>query len=171
MRAVAQSVLGLSIVLALSACQKSQTPAGGAPGADAAAPASSSAAAVPTDAEKKALLAALPAPYNNADVDNGQSRFAMCKSCHVVAKGGENGVGPNLYGVFGRKAASLAGYSYSDALKGLNVTWDAASIDKWISKPSAMAPGTKMTYVGMENPKDRIDVVAYLRTISGPAAP
>jgi cytochrome c len=51
-------------------------------------------------------------------------------------------------------------------MKALGVTWDAPTIDKWISNPRAMNPGTKMTYLGMENPKDRIDVVAYLKVVT-----
>jgi len=72
-------------------------------------------------------------------------------------------VGPNLFGVFGRAAGSKPGFTYSDGLKGAHITWDAAKIDQWIANPRAMIPGTKMTYLGMENPKDRIDVVAWLK--------
>jgi cytochrome c len=129
-----------------------------------AAPAASPAA--PTDAQKKAMLASLPAAYQTADLDNGQAKFALCQSCHTVAKGGEAMTGPNLWGVFGRKAGSAPGFSYSQGLKASGIVWDAAKIDKWISNPRATVPDTKMTYLGMENPKDRIDVVAYLKTVT-----
>src|SRR4051794_28980620 len=67
-----------------------------------------------TDAQRQAALAALPAPYNQANLDNGQSRFALCRSCHTIAQGGGNMTGPNLFGVVGRRAGSLPGFNYSD---------------------------------------------------------
>jgi cytochrome c len=123
-------------------------------------------AAAPTDAQKKTLLASLPAAYQSADLDNGQAKFALCQTCHTVGKGEVAMVGPNLWGVFGRKAGSAPGFDYSDGLKALGVTWDAPTIDKWISNPRGMVPGTKMTYLGMENSKDRTDVVAYLKLVT-----
>ncbi len=141
--------------LVLAACGKSSPDSNGAP-----------AAAAPTDAQKKAILATLPAAYRGADLDNGQAKFALCQSCHTVGKGEAPMVGPNLWGVFGRKAGTAPGFTYSDGMKTMGVTWDATTIDKWISNPRAMNPGTKMTYLGMENPKDRIDVVAYLKTVT-----
>src|SRR5947208_879303 len=69
-----------------------------------------------SDAEKQAALAKLPAPYNTADLANGESKFALCSTCHTLAEGGPNMTGPNLHGVFGRKAATAPGFSYSDAL-------------------------------------------------------
>ncbi|MGH7024773.1 MAG: c-type cytochrome [Caulobacteraceae bacterium] len=121
-----------------------------------------------TDAQKKTLLAELPPAYQNADLDNGQAKFAICKTCHNVTQGSGNMTGPNLYGVFGRKAGTEPGFRYSDGMKALGVTWGADEIDKWISNPRAMVPRTKMTYIGLENPKDRIDVVAYLKTVTSP---
>jgi cytochrome c len=146
----------------LTACTKSTT------AADGAAPPP---AAPPTDAQKKALLATLPAAYQGADLDNGQAKFATCKSCHTVAQGGDTMVGPNLWGVFGRTAGGLKGYHYSDGMKALGGVWTAERINTWITSPRAMVPGTKMTYVGMENPKDRIDVIAYLKTVTTAPGP
>ncbi len=148
--------------LLLAACGKSSPDANGAPVADSGA----STAAAPTDAQKKAILATLPAAYQGADLANGQAKFALCQSCHTVAEGQTAMVGPNLWGVFGRKAGSAPGFTYSDGMKAMDVTWDATTIDKWISNPRAMNPGTKMSYLGMENPKDRIDVVAYLKVVT-----
>jgi cytochrome c len=129
-------------------------------------PEAATASAPPTDAAQKAILATLPAAYQTADLDNGQAKFALCKACHTYAQGGETEVGPNLWGVFGRKAGSVPGFAYSDGLKALGFTWDADKINKWISNPRAMVPGTKMTYVGMESAKDRTDLVAYLKTVT-----
>lgn len=161
--------LVIAPVLLLAACGKSggdQSTSTAAPDATPAAAPAAAAPAGPTDEQKKAILASLPAPYKTADLANGESKFALCKSCHSVEKGGADGVGPNLYGVFGRKAGSKDGYAYSDSVKALKVTWDAATIDKWITNPKAMAAQTKMTYMGMDNAKDRVDTVAYLKVVT-----
>ena len=169
------SVLAIT-ALCLVACGKTGQDSNGAPAAadaGASSPASTASSAPPanpTDAQKKAILATLPAPYQTADLDNGQAKFALCQSCHTVGKGEAPMTGPNLWGIFGRKSGSAPGFAYSDGLKALAVTWDAPTIDKWISNPRAMDPGTKMTYLGMENPKDRIDVVAYLKVVTTPPA-
>jgi cytochrome c len=111
--------------------------------------------------------ASLPAPLNTADIDNGHAKFALCQACHTILPGAPNMTGPNLNGVFGRKAGSVASYSYSDAMKGASWTWDASHLDAWLSGPQKMLPGTKMTFVGLSDPKDRIDVIAYLATANG----
>jgi cytochrome c len=117
--------------------------------------------------EMKKAQASLPAPYNTADLDNGQSKFALCQTCHTLVKDGPNMTGPNLYGVFGRKAASLPTFKYSDPLKAAGWTWDAARIDGWITDPKAALPGTKMTFAGFKDPKDRTDVIAWLMVNTG----
>jgi cytochrome c len=121
-----------------------------------------------SEAQRKALLAQLPAAYQTADLDNGQAKFAICKSCHTAARGGGNLVGPNLFGVFGRKAGTLPGFAYSDALKSSGIVWDPASLDRWIANPRAVVPGSKMTYIGMSDAKDRTDLVAYLKVATSP---
>jgi cytochrome c len=120
-----------------------------------------------SDADKQKALAALPAPYNTADLANGESKFALCAACHTLPQGGPNMTGPNLHGVFGRKAGALAGYTYSDALKATGWIWDAARIDTWITDPKVALPTTKMTFVGLKDPKDRTDVIAYLMIGTG----
>ena len=166
MRVGMSIVVGLGTVLAVSACSKSS--GSGDTGGTGSEASSAPAAAPPTDAAKKAILATLPAAYQTADLENGQAKFALCKSCHTATAGGESAVGPNLYGVFGRKAGSLPGFAYSDGVKALDWAWDADRIEKWITNPRAIVPGTKMTFAGMENPKDRIDVVAYLKVLTTP---
>ena len=120
-----------------------------------------------SDAEKQALLASYPAPYNTADLANGKAKFALCQSCHTITPGGANMTGPNLHGVFGRKTASVEGFKYSDALKNANFTWDGAHLDEWLTKPQDFLPGTKMTFPGLKDPKDRSDLIAYLMVESG----
>ncbi|WP_297508039.1 cytochrome c family protein [uncultured Caulobacter sp.] len=165
-------VLNLAVAalcVAVSACSKDGGSSSEAPAsAPADAPATASApAAAPSDAAKAAAVAALPAPYNTADVSNGQSKFAFCRSCHTATQGGPDLTGPNLYGVFGRKVGSKAGYAYSDALKAAGFTWDAEHLDKWLNNPREFLPGTKMTYAGLHDPKDRTDLIAYLMVETG----
>ena len=119
------------------------------------------------DPAKAAILATLPAAYRHPDLDNGEAQSATCKSCHVLEKGAGNAVGPNLHGVFGRRAGSVPGFAYSPGLKATGIVWDAPDIDRWIANPRAVVPGTKMSYAGMENAKDRADLVAYLRIKTG----
>jgi cytochrome c len=159
--------IAVTALLVLAACGKPPAPAGQAPSAVSAETPSAPPPTL-TAAQKKTLLAELPAAYQAADLDNGQAKFAICKTCHNVAQGGGSMTGPDLYGVFGRKAGTSPGFAYSDGVKALGITWDAGTIDKWITNPHAMVPGTKMTYIGMSNAKDRTDLVAYLKTVTSP---
>ncbi len=109
-------------------------------------------------------LVALSPLAHAADVDAGKKVFTKCMSCHSPVAG-KNGVGPSLFGVVGRPSASEAGYKYSEAVSNLKVTWDAATLDKWLTKPQEMAKGTKMTFVGLPNQTDRENVIAYLSTL------
>ena len=88
----------------------------------------------------------------------------VCSICHS-AQQGRNAVGPSLFGVVGRQSASAAGYNYSPPFKALGVTWDEATLDKYLVGPRAMVPGTKMTYAGLKDDKKRADVIAYLATL------
>jgi cytochrome c len=158
--------LSMLAVLALAAC--------GQPSSNNNAASATSAAPVGappelTDAQKKALLAELPPAYQGADLSNGEAKFAICRSCHTLAQGGEDMTGPNLWGVIGRKAGSKPGFSYSDELAHAGWTWDAPRIDKWIENPHAVLPDTKMTFVGMASAADRRDVIAFLKVQTSPA--
>jgi cytochrome c len=161
MRQQVLTMCAFAAALALGACgrpaQQSDQP--GTPAEPASAPAEPAAL---TDAQKTAILATLPAAYQTADIDNGQSRFALCKSCHTTAEGGPDTTGPNLHGVFGRKAGTKPGYHYSDAVKASGIVWSADTINTWIENPKKDVPGTKMTYVGMNDAKARTDLIAYL---------
>ncbi|MCY1647206.1 cytochrome c family protein [Caulobacter sp. SL161] len=152
-----------ALCVIVSACSKDGGSSSEAP-ANAPTPA---AAPAPTDAERAAALAALPAPYNTGDLSNGQSKFALCRSCHTITEGGPDLTGPNLYGVFGRKAGGKEGYSYSDAVTAAGFVWDAGQLDKWLADPRGFMPGTKMTFAGIKGEKDRIDLIAYLMVETG----
>lgn len=99
-----------------------------------------------------------------ADVAAGKKVFNKCAVCHSPVAG-KNNVGPSLFGVVGRKSASAPGYNYSDALKASNKTWDAATLDAWLTGPQKLVPGTKMTFPGLPNADDRANVIAYLATL------
>lgn len=101
----------------------------------------------------------------SADPARGEDVFKKCAICHTADKGGANLIGPNLYGVLGRKVASHEGYEYSDALKAKEGDWDYEKIDHMIENPNAFAPGTKMAlFPGLPDAKQRADVIAFLRT-------
>lgn len=96
---------------------------------------------------------------------NGKTLFGRCAICHTVQKGGANGLGPNLFGVAGRKAASLPNYMYSGALKASGITWTNEKLEAWVKGPSKLVPGTKMAFGGLGNDSQADDVVAYLDSL------
>ena len=98
-----------------------------------------------------------PAPAG--DAARGETLYEACQDCHSLDK---NDVGPRHRGVFGRKAASLPDYDYSDALKSANIVWNEETLDKWLTDPQVVAPGAKM-FFHLDNPQDRADVIAYLK--------
>ena len=151
-------------LVALASCGRSTSnaPSAGAP------PPPASAAPSLTDAQQKALIAELPPTYQSADLSNGEAKFAVCRSCHTLSEGGDDMIGPNLWGIFGRKAGSKPGFSYSDDMKAAGWTWDAGRLDKWITNPKAVLMGTKMTFVGMPDANDRRDVIAFLKVRTSP---
>ena len=123
---------------------------------------------------KAAAAAAAAAPAAGAapgvvavaagDAKKGEGVFAKCMACHTVAKGGANGIGPNLAGVFGEAAAQgRGGYAFSDGLKAKGGKWDDASLDAWLTSPAKYAAGTKMTFAGLTDAQQRADVIAYLK--------
>lgn len=114
-------------ILMLAACGNGGADTSSAPAAAPARP-----PRVLSDAEKVTLLASLPAPYNEGDLENGRRAFARCRSCHTIGEGGPDMAGPNLYGVFGRKAGERPRYSYSNAMRTADFTWDAEKLDHWL---------------------------------------
>lgn len=84
-----------------------------------------------------------------------------CSVCHST-EAGKNKIGPSLAGVVGRKAGSAPNYNYSDANKNSGVTWDEATLEKYLVDPRKFIPGTKMVFVGLKNPDDRKAVISFL---------
>jgi cytochrome c len=97
------------------------------------------------------------------DAAAGEKVFAVCKACHQIGENAKNAVGPVLNGVIGRKAGSVAGYSYSDANKNSGITWDEATFREYIKDPRAKIPGTKMIYAGLKDEQKTNDLVAFLK--------
>jgi len=113
-----------------------------------------------------ALLSAVPGPVAAAgDPAAGRSAFlAHCGVCHTVLPG-RNRIGPTLFGVFGHKSASVPGYAYSHAYRDADLTWDEATLTKYLESPQSVIPGTKMTFGGLKDPARRADLIAYLATL------
>ncbi|BEV45178.1 cytochrome c family protein [Afipia carboxidovorans] len=97
------------------------------------------------------------------DAAAGEKVFAACKACHQIGETAKNGVGPELNGLIGRKAGSVAGYNYSAANKNSGLTWDEATFREYIKDPKAKVPGTKMIYAGLKDQKKTDDLVAFLK--------
>jgi cytochrome c len=92
--------------------------------------------------------------------------WARCAVCHDNTKGGPNKIGPNLYGVVGKKAGThAAAFKYSDGLKKSGLTWNAATLDKWIENPRTLVPGTMMAFPGLKDPAKRAELVGYLTSL------
>jgi cytochrome c len=99
------------------------------------------------------------------DVTAGEKAFKLqCGTCHSAAAG-RNAIGPTLFGVVGRKAGTVAGFAYSATNKNSGLTWDEATLDRYLSSPKAVVWSNKMTYAGIRNDTQRADVIAYLATL------
>jgi cytochrome c2 len=107
------------------------------------------------------LVVAAGAARADGDVTRGEKKFEECATCHSLMDG-ENGVGPSLHGLFGRKAADIANFRYSAPMKRSNITWTANALDEFIADPQKVVVGNRMPYSGLPDPGDRADLIAYL---------
>jgi cytochrome c len=108
----------------------------------------------------------------SADPKAGEAAAKKCASCHDFTEGGPNKTGPNLYGIVGEKIADVPGFAFSEALKAhASETWTYDKLNEWLISPKAFAPGTKMTYAGDKDDKDRANIIAFLSTLSKSPVP
>jgi len=106
-----------------------------------------------------------------ADVADGKTISTKCQQCHDINKGGPNKIGPELWNVVGRPRATEPGFSYSSAMKAKGGTWTYEELFKFLHAPGSYIPGTKMSFAGLRSEKDRIDLIAFLRTQEDSPAP
>ncbi len=98
------------------------------------------------------------------DAAKGKKIFKKCKACHSI-KAGKKKVGPSMFGVVGSKAGTVKGYKFSKAMKNSGLTWDDATLDKYLFKPKKLVKKTKMIFKGLKKKSQRDDVIAYLKTL------
>ncbi len=116
--------------------------------------------------------AALPARAQDAppgDPAGGQRIFNQCRACHTIEQGGRNGVGPNLHGVVGRKAASIEGFRYSANMRELaegGLTWNEDRLRVYLRNPKELVPRGTMAFPGLRQDQQLSDIIAYLKSNS-----
>lgn len=184
LRSISASAL---LALALTACSgeppaADETPSAAAPDAAATAAPEAAPTAEPTAAETPAAeaspaadaakVSALTAPaaakpaapevVKVAAVVAPPASFGRCAVCHTADKGGEDKLGPNLYGVYG-KAAAKGGFAFSPALKEAGLTLDEATLHKWLENPKALVPGNRMSFPGIKDAAKRQEIIDYLK--------
>ena len=125
----------------------------------------------PDPAVMQTRIAALPAPYAQANYQAGRTVFAQCRSCHTTDPCGANRVGPNLHAVFGRDVGAREGFTYSPAVQNADFIWDADHLDHWLANPQTFLPGNRMAFAGVRDDEQRRDVIAYLMVETASASP
>ena len=100
--------------------------------------------------------------FASTSVDDGAKVFKKCTACHSIAQGGSNKIGPTLWGVLGRKAGSISDYKYSKAMAAHGKTWSFDEMNNFLIKPKDWIKGTKMSFAGLKNAKDRAAVILYM---------
>jgi cytochrome c len=130
------------------------------PGAESGAPAAAAGAPAAAPLEPIAPLLA------NANVERGKQLSKVCTQCHTFEKGGQNKIGPNLYGVAEENIAEVPGYQFSPALAAhKSEKWTPEELNIWLHSPQSFAKGTKMSFAGMPKAQDRADLIAYLESL------
>jgi cytochrome c len=111
-----------------------------------------------------ALVCAMSGRANAQDAAAGEKTFVVCRACHQIGPNAKNAVGPVLNGVVGRAAGTFPGFNYSPANKDSGLTWDEATLQKYLANPQAVVKGTKMIFPGIKDPAKVNDVIAFLKT-------
>ena len=104
----------------------------------------------------------MPISGHAADTAAGQALFARCRICHTIQAGAPNTVGPNLHGVFGRKAGTYDSFAYSEGMKNSGIVWDDDTLRKYLTNPKDFVPGNKMAFPGIKDENQLSDLLAYL---------
>ncbi len=107
-------------------------------------------------------ILAIPALGQAADITAGQAVFNRCKICHAVEAGKPSPVGPNLHGIFGRKAGTWDNFAYSEAMKQSGIVWNDDTLTKYLHDPRGVVPGNKMAFPGIKDDAQIADLLAYL---------
>ena len=110
------------------------------------------------------LMWAGGAGAQSGDEAKGERAFnQLCKTCHTPEKGGKSSLGPNLSGLFGRKAGTTEGFKFSEAMTGSGIVWDEQMLMEYLQDPKGRIPGNKMVFVGVKRPDQLADLIAYLK--------
>ena len=108
------------------------------------------------------LIAAVSVPAMAQDAQKGKTVFNVCLACHTIGPGAQNKIGPELNGLDGRKAGTVANFDYSDANKSSGIVWNEETFEDYIKNPAAKVPGTKMIFPGIKNEQQEKDLWAYI---------
>lgn len=128
-------------------------------------PASDDDAQAADDAPAEQEAVDIMALYAEADATAGEALWRNCRACHAL-EAGRNGTGPYLHGVVGRPIDAVDGFNYSGALLALGDTWTVEALNIFLENPRTSAPGTRMSYAGMRNLQDRLNLIAYMEAAS-----
>jgi cytochrome c len=105
------------------------------------------------------------------DLVHGEKVFKKCSACHMIASGGKNMIGPNLWSVIGRTAGSVSDYKYSKAMVAYGKEWTFEEMNSYLIKPQAYVKGTKMAFAGLRKEKDRASVILFMNSKSSSPKP
>ena len=178
---ISRFALAASLALALAACgspaDEADEPTGAvaepaaaettAPGETPAAEETETPAAEPTPSPTPTATASpspTPTAAATAAAVSRPASFAQCAVCHKTEPG-ETGIGPTLAGVFGANAGHIAGFKYSQAMLDSGLTWNEATLDRYLTDPKAVVPGTTMAFAGVKDAAKRAEIIAYMKTL------
>lgn len=117
-----------------------------------------------------ALFAVPAAADESGEEEAGRRVFNQCRACHTTEQGGRSSVGPNLNGLFGRTAGTLAGFRYSDPMRERGaggLVWNEETLRAYVANPRAVVPGGSMVFAGIRNERQITDLIAFLRRATG----